>query len=499
MATLPLKTPPRGPVRSHLAVHFKARAAQRLESVVPPSAMYKIFLKVCYDGPNKGLPHEPGYTNECSQCGFVFPENPYAPRPLPPISADAKTQREMMKAYVEEVEAIINKGKVALETQRVDVNERTFDDLVDTTHRRFAVEVPKRVLPEAGMKLVAAMRAMDPPPFTGWRELVADLAERLARLPPGAEEVDLAEAYGPVSNFAVEILEDFRARLGEENAAALKQVLESGPAAAAESLWTYILIPFQRLTTNLTPSATTMGVQKSYGLGKDTEEDIKKLLDFHVRHIAALAPRAKGFTLHKLRWARDRLSAALRFLKGSVRPSLIPGGSVGAPYLTIALLGGILSEFMNPNVVPPGASEEAAAVDTGARAPIQILDVLVQKLRGEGLNFTTDQIREAIEDRTRRENALFTRKYDNLTPEEKQLEKTKKRLGLGDWAVGGTKAVFRYDEAMYEFERKQREAMGLGTLFDETAGPTVVVDEEARFGPVHEDGYDNAQIREDDY
>jgi hypothetical protein len=498
MAALPLKAPPRGPVRGHVAVHFKARPQTRLETMITPDVMYRIFLKVCYDGPNIGLPHEPGYTRECQHCGFVFPENPYAPRPFPPMSADAKTQKEMLKAYVEEVEAIVTKGKVALETQRVDINERTFATLVDTTHRRFQVEPPKREMPEAGMRLVEAMRSMDPPPFEGWRELMASLAERLARLPPGAEEVDVAEAYGPVSNFAADVLDDFRARLGEDNAAALRSVLESGPAAAAESLWTYVLVPFQRLCTNIAPGATTMGVQKSYKLSPQTEEDIRKLLDFHVRHIAALAPRAKGFTLLKLRWARSRLAEAIRFLKTAVRGPYIPGGGVGVPYLTVALLGGILSEFMNPNVVPPGGGEGAAAVDTGARAPIQILDVLVQKLRGEGLNFTPEQIREAIEDRTRRENAIFTRKYDNMTPEQKQVEKMKKKLGLGEWAVGGTAAVYRYDEAMYEFERKQREAMGLGALFDDGAGPIVALDDDERPGPTREDGYDVAQEREDD-
>jgi hypothetical protein len=498
MAALSLKAPPRGPVRGHAAVHFKARPMSRLEAMITPDVMFRIFLKVCYDGPNVGLPHEPGYTRECQHCGFVFPENPYAPRPFPPMSADAKTQKELLKTYVEEVEAIVTKGKVALETQRIEVNERTFAALLDTTHQRFRVEPPKRELPDAGMRLVEAMRAMDPPPFEGWREIVADLAERLAKLPPGAEEVDIAEAYGPVSNFAIGVLEDFRARLGEENAAALRSVLESGPAAAAESLWTYVLVPFQRLCLNLAPGSTKMGVQKSYGLSPQTEEDIRKLLDFHSRHIVALAPRAKGFTLMKLNWARGRLAAAIRFLKTAVRGPFIPGGAVGVPYLTTALLGGILSEFMNPNVVPPGGGEGAAAVDVGARAPIQILDVLVQKLRGEGLNFTPEQIREAIDDRTRRENAIFTRKYDNMTPEEKQVEKMKKRLGIGDWAVGGTAAVYRYDEAMYEFERKQREAMGLGALFDEGAGPIVTLDEDDRPGAIREDGYDVAQEREDD-
>ena len=99
---LPLKEPPRGPINAHTTVHLKLRPISTLEGSVTADAYYKIFLKVCYNGPRKGLPHEPGYTNICAHCKFVFPENPYAPRPFPPISADS------MKTYREEVEAIVH-------------------------------------------------------------------------------------------------------------------------------------------------------------------------------------------------------------------------------------------------------------------------------------------------------------------------------------------------------------------------------------------------------
>lgn len=489
MAPLPLKEPPRGPVRGHLAIHFKARPQPRLEAIISPDVLYRIFLKVCYTGPRMGLRHEPGHTNTCPYCGFTFPESPYVPQPLPPMSSDPKTQREMMKAYTEEVDAIVTKGKVALETQRVEVNQRTFEELVDTTHMRFAVEPPKRVIPEAGMRLVERLRSMEPEPFEGWRAVMTATIERLATLPPGAEDLDVAEAYGPMSNMAMELLEEFKGRLGAENTDALRKVLES-PTQATESLWTYVLIPFQRLINSFVIGS--LKVQKSYKLGPGTDTDLNRLIADHLAYLAPLAKRATGFTLHKMRWARDRLSAAFAVLRTSIRGSLIPGGNLGLPYLTTALLGGILAEFMNPNVVPPGGGEDAAAVDMGARAPIQVLDVCIQRMRLEGLNFTSDQVRELINRRNDIEKTSFIGRFHRLTPEEKQMELRKKKLGLGEWAVGGTKAIYAYDPEQYERERQQRLDMGFQD-FMPAGAPGVVGGE-----PVLEDGYDVIQVHEDD-
>ena len=487
MAALPRKEPPRGPSKGHIGIHYRARPLSRLEAAISPEIMYRIFLKVCYTGPRTGLPHAPGYTNTCAFCGFTFPESPYTPRPFPPMSSDSKTQKELMKTYQEEVDAIVTKGKVALETQKVEVNQRTFEELLDTTHTQYAVEPPKRKVPEAGMKLFETLRKLEPEPFDGWRDIITETMDRLAKLPPGADDVEITEAYGPMSNTAMAILESF-GRIGAENVATLKTVLESGPEQATETIWTYVLLPLQRLITGFRIDSLRVG--GNYDLGEDTMADIDNALRTHLNYLGPLAKRATGFTLHKMKWAKERLADALKLLKSSIRAAIIPGGGIGLPYLTTTLLGGILAEFINPNSVPPGGGEEAAAVDTGARAPIQILDVCVQRMRMEGLNYTADQIREKVHERTTKEKDYFKTKMNNMTPEEKAMEKMKKKLGLGDWAVGGTSAIYKYDPEQYERDKQQRAAMGFNEFAATDAVPNL---------PVQEEGNDVAQIQEDDY
>jgi len=494
MAELPLKDAPRGPIRSHLGLHIALRKQEVLEGTITPDVMYRIFLKVCYKGPKLGLPHEPGYTNMCANCGFVFPENPYTPTPFPPISPDSKTQKEQTKAYNEEIQAIITKGKVALESQRISITPKTFEQVLDASHKAFRVEPPVRKQPMAGMRLFEQFRSLTPIPFTGWREIIAVTIETLSKLPANPNEVDFAEAYGAISNIAVDFIGDFKERLGDVAGTTLQKVLELSPAQLVETVRTYFLIPFQRLSTGY--RVKSLRVQKSYELGPGTEEDLNRILDTHLDYMSILLKRATGLTLAKLKWAAARLADVLALLKTSIRGAYIPGGGVGLPYVTTALVGGILNEFMSPNFVPPGTEDGGAAVDLGARAPIQILDICIQKIRLEGLNFTEDQIREMINKRTDIEKSSYIGRFEKLTPEEKAVEKMKKKLGLGEWSVGGTKVIIAYNPEQYEREREQRLVMGFTDLIQ----PGGVIEQDAPPGAhEQEDGYENAQIQEDDY
>ena len=485
MTDLPVKMHPRGPVGGHLGLMFIPRRQEDLEGIILPEFMYKIFLNVCYQGPRKGLPHTPGYTNECSSCGYVYTESPYTVLPFPPISIDSKTQKELTKAYNEEMESIITKGKVALDTQGIEVSQETFQEVVDASHKAFLVDpvVPKK--PVSGTKLFEQFRLMEPEPFVGWRQAISQTIEALSKL---GENDDPIDAYGSISNVATDIIAECKSRLGELNATTLQRVLESNPIQCVESIRTYFLVAFQRLVKGFVTKS--LRVQKSYKLGLGTEQDINRILDSHLEYMATLAKRANGFTLHKMKWAQARLVDAVNIIKSSIRSSYIAGGPIGIPFVITALIGGILVEFMNPNVVPPDMSEEAAtSVDTGARAPIQIVDVCLQKLRLESTKFSDDQIREMITKRDTIEKMSFIKRFDDLTPEAKAVEKMKKKLGLGDWAVGGTNVIYAYNPEQYERERTQREAMGFQ---DFTAGE-VIYEEGA------EGGYDNEQMAEDDY
>jgi len=408
-------------------------------------------------------------------------------RPFPPLSLDSKTQKELTKAYNEEIESIITKGKVALDTQGIDITQDTFEEVVDASHKAFHVDPVIPRTPVAGMKLFEKFRVMNPEPFVGWKEAITTTVEALSKLSANDDPID---AYGTISNMAVDIIGECKNRLGEVNAATLQRILEGNPIQCIEAIRTYFLVPFQRLVTGF--HTKSLRVQKSYKLGLGTEQDINKIIDSHLEYMATLAKRASGFTLHKMKWAHKRLVDALTILKSSIRSSYIPGGDVGLPFIITALIGGIIVEFMNPNVVPQDMDEEAAAsIDTGARAPIQIVDVCLQKMRLEGTNFTEEQIREMITRRDTIEKMSFIKRFDDLTPEAKAVEKMKKKLGLGDWAVGGTNVIYAYNPDQYEREREQRTAMGFQ---DFTAGQVDMLEEGGGDG-----GYDNDQMAEEDY
>jgi hypothetical protein len=69
----------------------------------------------------------------------------------------------------------------------------------------------------------------------------------------------------------------------------------------------------------------------------------------------------------------------------------------------------------------------------------------------------------------------------------------KKKLGLGDWAVGGTNVIYAYNPEQYERERGQRTAMG----FEDFTAGQVLLEGTNEIGD--EGGYDNDQMAEEDY
>jgi hypothetical protein len=202
-------------------------------------------------------------------------------------------------------------------------------------------------------------------------------------------------------------------------------------------------------------------------------------------YLEPLSRRVQGLCLSKLEYARNALSMVLPIIKNEVRAAFLPGGKFGSPYILGALITGILSEFIDPNRVP---TAEAGSIDLGARAPIQILDVCLGRLQVEGLNFTEQQVRDMIARRSEIEKVAMINRLARMTPEEKKVELMKKRLGLGDWAVGGTKAIYAYDPDQYERERAQRSEMGMED-FGAAGAPATG----------EEGGYDADQMAAEDY
>lgn len=495
MPVLQARAPPKGQSGSQVALVFKPRRMKRLLADAPEELFYRVFLRVCYDGPHKGLPHEPGYTHKCMYCGFVFPDDPYGDTPAPPLIKD------LYKEWKSEMDGIITKGKSALEAQRVAVNKDTFQDILDTTHTKFRVTVADPKQPLAGGKLFERLATIDTP-FEGWQILMADTIERVAKMPPNPDQIVVADAYGPMSDFVARGIEDLERRVGESSVKAIRAIFKQSPSQVVESVRTYFLVPFQRLLVDF--HTDSLKVSKSYGLPVPTRDDIDRAIREHLAYMIPLKKYVTGYAKMKLEEARDRMARVLPIIQNELRANLIPGGAQAIPYVVTALVLGVLGDFINPNIIPTGSGETGGAYEPTARVPLSIMEVCLARYQLEALAYSEEQIHDMIARRVEAEKMTFINRLDRLSPEEKKVELMKKRLGLGEWAVGGTKAIFSLDPDQYERERVQRIEMGLGDFVTDadavgTAAMMLNDDNFGGGGMGAESGYDNQQMDADDY
>jgi hypothetical protein len=108
---------------------------------------------------------------------------------------------------------------------------------------------------------------------------------------------------------------------------------------------------------------------------------------------------------------------------------------------------------------------------------------------------TAAEVADAINVRAEKEKAAFIKRFDDLDKDLRDIEKRKKALKIGDWAVGTLKNLFSYDADFFDFERGQRMAMGLP---DFAEGITGVAEGVPRELVAREEGYDHrAPVDED--
>jgi hypothetical protein len=145
-----------------------------------------------------------------------------------------------------------------------------------------------------------------------------------------------------------------------------------------------------------------------------------------------------------------------------LRPMQIPGGRQTYDFFLKFCLYAPLANFVDPNVLPISSAESPESqVEQQALFPAKFVADMLVRFKDEGLRYTPEQIRELIAKRNEMEKANIIRKMNDMSRAGKDIEKIKMRLGLGDWAVGGTKAVYAYDADRYDIEREQRAQAGI--------------------------------------
>ena len=486
--TINYKSVPKGPVSSHSSFINKISKDSKLIYEITKEEYNQLFLQVCHKGDFIGRSHEFGYSNKCFNCNldlsslkqFDFKEQ----------VVSKKIQDEQQVTYNGIVESLLRE-------QDIEVTDVTFKQLLNVVHQVNSVlSKPTYIiyLNKATKEVYTALFSLEPSPFVDWKELINNLFTSLEKLGSTKDKESL-ESYSEISIRYRSYMDTIKTYIGEKAHNYLEKILDQPISQIVDSVRSSLLITLQRILKGF--NTDKLVIQKSYGFkyvdDKNIVNDIHNMLKLHTDYLRNMYQTLTGIGKAKIEYGVLRLAMLLNSFKKSIRGPMLPGGSVAVEYILKTGIAGILYEMMNINMsVPDTYLEEDSIIDTSS-LPKEVVSELILRYESETFRLTEEEIKLAIAVRNEKEKVSFINKLDKLSPEEKRLELMQKKLGLGDWSVGGTKSIYAYNSEQYERERNQRVEMGIRDqsqydMFNK-------IKEEQNM----DSGYDNQQINSDDY
>ncbi len=479
---LPRRTLHRAALATALSVPFKPRPLADILPPAPENLFYVLFLNVCFQGDRYGLPHEPGFNNRCPHCEFQFP-----------------TSRLLMDNEKE--------GLTALQNQQVDINRETFTSLLDASHERYSVEPYRRPELPAAFDLMRSVALIEPPPTETWKSVMEQTISAFGELPPDASRTDIQEALGPLAELGGEASDALGSRLPKTAMETLKMIFKLSPNEIAEVLLTYLIVPLNRLITNV--SAQSLKVVQP-GLAEELSEQhvsdivaniLTPNVDLLTRFASEFEPGKSLLARAKLMKAVSQLSQIPPMLE-RINATNIPGTKRTLQYLLYGMILPPLASLMDPNEIPDddfAQSASDAVRDNSVRLLYQIVTTALAKFRKERLSYSDKEIKERLQVRAEQEKVKIIEEIKAMSEDKKRIEMIYKKLGLEKYSIGGTKAVYQYDPERYDIERTERADAGIVDFATDGFGPEgepvqeIFGGDEAGifdFGAVVEEGYD---------
>jgi hypothetical protein len=491
---LGIKEVPKGNRGSFLRIPMTLRDEKSLLGSVDPANMKKLFSKICFRGPRVGYPHEPGYDMKCPHCGLTFlydPRDPVLPLLTDELRSKKYSYSKMIEKGLEEAEKdLLAKKEQSLSNAGVTVNTKEFDELLDTMHNHYLVpKVSIKPITTIQLKLLEELRDIEFVPFgknNEYRDLInqtiVNVRDIQTRNP--ATENDYTRAYDEMILKVNELQATLNAQLGRKYYGVFLQMfkgLEKGDSCSklAQTLLSTYLLPFQRTITKFNKE-NLVNPPASLKLGPEITKDIKEHLTAHIVESSYFQPEYNS--TKKLRDAVNKLRVLIPFLQTKVRLNTFPGQLSEYPYLPQILVLGIFVELLDPDVLPSGydGTDRFGLVEKDKVAPKKFMEQILEKKAEENLDFTDEYIRTIIEQRNEEERQEVLGRFKKLPDSLKALESQKKKLRIGEWSVGGSKAIYTYDEDQYVRERTKREQANQGEdeVTDEVLETEVVTEEE---------------------
>jgi hypothetical protein len=212
----------------------------------------------------------------------------------------------------------------------------------------------------------------------------------------------------------------------------------------------------------------------------------------------------KGITEDKVKEFIRNLSLMCKNVFPYLRSILTPGSKEMVQYLTRAYLIGAVAQLIDPHQIPDSDTTDSVM---NIKLIYKALSQALTKFAVGSKIPSEEEIRIGLEQRAEKEKQVYLSKLERMTREERRVELVLKGLGMGDWAVGGTKAIRQYDADRYEAERAERAAAGIMDYPGSGGAEANMVTDmfgtdyggEYDAGAAGDGGYDHDQMAEDDY
>ncbi len=462
-------------------------------ATAPLSKAYLVFFKICWQGPRVGLAHEIGYDHKCDWCGielptqYLYPDAEYVPK--------NEKEEAALQARLAQRE---NEIRSLFDAQGIPVTEQSFQALLDAAHRRteFRSYVPPPT--PTSEEIVENLFTIEPAPIKSWSERIKDVQANLKGLPATASVVEIAKAFEPLGNEIDKADNEIKTRLPPDEYNNLVSILKlPQPHSIFEIVRSYFLIPSQRLLQRY-ESKRQQSIRKDhFKLSVEHEKELNTMLENHCSYMADykgllhadiqtgnkdkkeeekegkkeeeeeeeeedITKKLNGKALLKLytfvEQLRQMLEQANELRVSRIKYDSSLPSNLAQKFLKEiihALIFGPLSDLLNANVPAMIEGIEYEGNEGQSHAILRgFITKMIKQYRNEALSYDPDKVRRMIEDSKEAEKQRFISDLDNLSEEERRIELQKKRLGIGRWAIGGTKLVWQYDPDQWDKNRE---------------------------------------------
>jgi hypothetical protein len=193
----------------------------------------------------------------------------------------------------------------------------------------------------------------------------------------------------------------------------------------------------------------------------------------------------KTFAKQKMAKFLAQLTGIIR-LKNRVRPSYFVGGQTTFKWIQLCFFYGPLSELVNSMIEPfedidevpeyilpreePEAEAEEEAVKESARGSLNdssiktllaIVNDITTLFQQYQLSYNDDQLKQILEERAEKEKQVMLGSLQAMSPEQKNLHKLQRLLGIGEFGIDIIKQVVRYNKGQVKQDTNVMKAAGM--------------------------------------